>query len=65
MTARYTGWLKRGDNGTVEARITDEWGWSIDITGRFDEATRQYVLTGLLGEPPAALRVPAIDTEPV
>ena len=65
MTARYTGWLKRGDNGTVEAELCDEWGWRIAITGTFDEATRQYVLTGTLGEPPAMLRVAAIDTEPV
>ena len=61
MSARYTGWLKRGDNGTVEAELRDEWGWSIDITGTFDESSRTYRLEGVLGEPPAALRVAAID----
>ena len=61
MTARYTGWLKRGENGTVEARITDEWGWSIDITGTFDESSRTYRLDGVLGEPPEKLRVAALD----
>lgn len=63
MSAKYTGWLKRSDNGTVEAELRDQWGWRIAITGTFDEQTRQYVLEGRLGEPPAALRVAAIDAE--
>ena len=61
MSARYTGWLKRAENGTVVGRIVDEWQWHIDITGTFDEATRQYVLSGVLAEPPVALRVAALD----
>lgn len=65
MSARYTGWLKRGENGTVEAELRDQWGWCIVITGMFDPRTRQYVLSGILGEPPAALRVAAIDAESV
>ena len=62
----YTGWLKKGtETGTIVGELTDRWNWRIAIAGTFDEATRQYVLTGTLGEPPAALRVAATDAEPV
>ena len=63
MTARYTGWLRKGDApDTIQGELVDEWQWRIVITGIRDP-DGGYRLTGVLGEPPASLRVPAIDGE--
>jgi hypothetical protein len=62
--ARYTGWMRKGtEPGTIVAELIDEWSWVIKITGVRDAETGAYRLTGELGDPPANLRVPAIDGE--
>lgn len=62
-SGRYTGRLKRLPDGRLEGWISDQWGWEIALTAEVDRVTGDWVLEGQLGEPPAALRVPAIDDE--
>lgn len=60
--AIWTGWLKRGETqGTVQGEITDQWGWSVYITGTLDKENGGYRLEGRLGPPPDSLRVPIVD----
>lgn len=61
MSGRYTGRLKRLPDGRLEGWLVDEWNWRLALVGEVDRVTGDWVLTGQLGEPPAALRVPAID----
>ena len=68
MTARYAGFLRRSNDGNgIVGEIRDPWGWCITLTGMPGErdGARGYVLTGTLGEPPAALRIPLIDDAPI
>jgi hypothetical protein len=59
---QYTGELRRGtEPNTVVGSITDSWGWTIELRGTLDEATRTYVLTGTLGPTPPSLHIEAID----
>lgn len=62
-SGRYTGRLKRVAGGRLEGWIADQWGWEIALMGEVDRVTGDWVLEGQLGEPPASLRVPAIDDE--
>lgn len=63
-TTKYTGRLLPGPGpGEVQGWLEDEWQWRITITGVRDTAGGGYLLTGTLGDPPKALRVPAIDDE--
>lgn len=63
MSTTWTGTLTKGaEPGTVTGTLTDRWGWSVTLHGTLQPGGG-YVLTGTLGEPPAALRVPAIDGE--
>ena len=63
-TTKYTGRILPGPGkDEVHGWLTDAWGWSITITGVRDTAGGGYLLTGTLGDPPKALRVPAIDDE--
>ena len=57
----WHGALRRGPGGTLVGELTDRWGWRVEITGVFNEQLREYELTGVLGDPPTALRVAAID----
>jgi len=57
----YRGHIHRRADGTLSGSLQDEWGWTIEITGTPDPARRGYALTGVLGDPPPGLRVPAID----
>jgi len=60
----YTGRLRKGQEpGTVEGWLEDRFGWRIALKGRLDPASGDYVLEGVLGNIPAALRVPVIDEE--
>lgn len=59
--AIWHGALRRGQDGTVVGHLTDRWGWRVEITGVFNEGAREYELTGMLAEPPATLRVAALD----
>jgi len=64
MTARYTGFIhKAADGGGIEGVIRDFCGWPIRITGKPGEqdGVRGYLIEGVLGEPPAALRLPIVD----
>jgi hypothetical protein len=59
--AQYTGSLKRGNApGTIIGVLVDRWGWEIYLLGTRNDSGG-YTLTGTLGEPPAALRIEAID----
>ena len=59
----WRGELRKGDApGTIVGRMSDKWGWCVAIHGE-RQADGSYALTGTLGEPPACLRVPAIDGE--
>lgn len=59
----WTGWLTPPDKktGIVHAEIHDVWGWTIPLTGTWDEATGRYLLTGLVPEAPEGLRLPMVD----
>jgi len=58
----FTGQIKRGDTpNTVVGYLKEHpWGWTIRIFGTRDESGG-YTLTGELGDPPAGLRIEAID----
>ncbi|HTI83036.1 MAG TPA: hypothetical protein VL614_21500 [Acetobacteraceae bacterium] len=61
---QWTGRIRKGDEaGTITGWIQDAWQWRIEIVGRFDEASREYVVTGTTGEVPATLRITTIDGE--
>jgi hypothetical protein len=67
MTAPWTGFLRRSADGEgIEGELCDAWGWRVTITGTRGarDGVRGYILTGILGEPPKALRVPAVDDPP-
>jgi hypothetical protein len=56
--------MRKGEEtGVVVGEATDEWGWVIKLRAVYDPVARQYVGEGTLGDPPEALRVPAIDGE--
>ena len=57
----WTGHLARGEApGTVNGEHTDEWGWTVFITGAL-RPEGGYRLEGRLGPVPEALRVPIVD----
>ncbi len=59
--AVWTGELRKGDMpGTVVGQMSDKWGWVVTLHGTLQPGGG-YAITGTLGEPPACLRVPAID----
>jgi hypothetical protein len=62
MSGEWTGFIRRSADG-ISGELRDEWGWVVRLRG-----TRQpdgsYALTGTLGDPPAALRIGAIDGPP-
>lgn len=58
---RYTGRLKRNQDGTLTAVIADAWNWEIHLTGYRDEENGGYRLEGWLGDTPDALIIPLID----
>jgi hypothetical protein len=59
---QYTGTLAKGtEPNTVVGTLTDSWGWTIELRGTLDPATRTYALTGTLGPTPAALHIDTID----
>ena len=60
---QYTGRIDRAPDGTIIGRLVDQFGWEIVITGQRDPDAGGYVLQGRVGEPPASLRIPAIDGE--
>jgi hypothetical protein len=67
MTARYTGFIQKAPDGQgIVGVLRDFCGWPIAITGKPGEqdGVRGYVIEGVLGEPPAALRLPIIDLMP-
>jgi hypothetical protein len=58
----YRGTLTKGaEPNTVVGRLTDSWGWTIELRGTLDLVTRAYRLTGTLGPTPAALHIATID----
>jgi hypothetical protein len=61
----FTGHLNRGNaEGTIVGTLTEiPWGWTIHILGVLDPAGG-YKLTATLGDPPAGLRIEAIDGPP-
>lgn len=44
----------------IRGQIRDSWGWVITLKAEAQD-DGSYKLTGVLGEPPDCLRVPAID----
>jgi len=63
MTNAWTGSVNKGtEPNTVIVTISDNWGWEITLHGTLAPGGG-YPLTGTLGAPPAALRIPAIDGE--
>jgi hypothetical protein len=61
---RYSGFLRRSDDGQgIVGVLYDFCGWSIELTGTPGErdGRRGYIVTGELGEPPPALRIPGLD----
>ena len=58
----WAGKLVRGDEpGTVTGWLVDEWGWVIPLTGTRDVEGGGYILKGVLGPAPEALRIPIVD----
>jgi hypothetical protein len=58
---RYTGHLRRDpETGKITGELVDSFGWIISLTAE-RAADGGYVLAGVLGEVPAALRVPGLD----
>lgn len=63
MSAQWTGTVDKGsDPNTVVVVVRDGWGWTATLRGTLKPGGG-YALVGTLGEPPAALRIPAIDGE--
>ena len=64
MSALYTGELRNLSNNPkiedIRGSLKDEWGWVITLKAEA-QPDGSYKLTGILGEPPDCLRVPAID----
>lgn len=60
--AEFTGWIRR-EGPNVIGEIADEWGWKIQLLGvpGKHDGVPSFIITGTLGEPPAWLRIPAID----
>lgn len=63
-TNHYTGRLTRAADGTITGELRDSFGWPIALTATRDPNGSGYILTGTLGEPPANLRIPALDDAP-
>lgn len=62
--AVWNGYLERGEqSGTVKGELTDEWGWTVFITGTL-RPEGGYRLTGTLGPVPPSLTCPIIDDPP-
>lgn len=61
----FTGQLKKGEaDGTIVGYLKEHpWGWTIRLIGTRDPSGG-YTLSGVLGEPPQALRISLIDDAP-
>jgi hypothetical protein len=59
----HTGELRRQADGSYAGFLVDRWGWRLEVTAHVaaDDNGRFFKLEGGIGEPPPALRMPALD----